>query len=57
MPNCRHLAVELSHGAVQLAKRLSFLHDSKVHRLVADLVTSAKVSPHQLRSSEALKRQ
>uniref|UniRef100_A0A0A8ZFY8 Uncharacterized protein n=1 Tax=Arundo donax TaxID=35708 RepID=A0A0A8ZFY8_ARUDO len=57
MPNGRHLAVELPNSEVLLTKRLSLLHDSKIHRLVTNLVTSAKVSPHLLCSGKAPKSQ
>ena len=55
MPDGGHLTVELLHGGVVLAKRLSLLDDRKVQRLVTDLVTAPEVSPHQVGSGETTK--
>ena len=55
MPDGGHLTMELFHGGVVLAKRLSLLDDRKVQCLVADLIIAPKVSPHQVGSGETTK--
>lgn len=48
VPNCTHLTMKLNYTVVKLTKRLGLLYNSNIHRLVANLVTLAKMSPHLL---------
>jgi len=49
--------MELVHRKVVLAKCTSLINHREVQRLVANLVTASKVSPHHVGGGEAPERQ
>ena len=44
--------MKLLHGRFVLMGRLGFLYHHEMQRLITNLVTAAKVSPHRLRGGE-----